>query len=80
MKDLSHPYSQKIIVKKLTEHSAFLQLPDGQEIEWDKSLLPTDLEEGLELTMIVHNKKTEQDERLKFAKQLLNELFEEKTT
>jgi len=79
MPTLEHPFSQKATVKKLTEHSAFLRLADEQEIEWDKTLLPSDVKEGDEVKLIVHTEETDEKERHKLAKEILNELFIEET-
>jgi len=72
---LDHKFAQKITLKSLEGNQAVLVLPDGQEIKWPKSLLPKELKNGQELRIIVHDKKTEEDERANLARALLNELI-----
>ena len=79
MKEIKHPYSQKAKVSKLTEHSAFLSLPDGQTLEWDKSMLPPDISVDMEIKLIIHDSKKDIQERQQLAKEILNELFSEET-
>lgn len=72
---LDHKFVQKIKVKSLDGNHAILVLPDGQEMKWPKSLLPDDIKNNQELRIIVHDKKTEEDERQEIARALLNELI-----
>lgn len=79
MKHLIHPNSQKVTIEKLTETSATLVLPDGQKITWDRQLLPEGCKEQDTISLIVHSKETDTQEREKLAKQILNELFKSPT-
>ncbi len=74
---MQHPHSQKVTIEKLTETSATLVMQDGQKITWDKKLLPANAKEKDTLSMIIHSKETDSQEREKLAKQILNELFKE---
>ncbi len=72
---IDHQYVQKAIVKKINSEQAELELVDGQILLWPKNLLPSDLNIGDTVRILVHDKKTEEEERKKLAKALLNEVM-----
>lgn len=77
---LNHPYSKQATVIRLDEQSAVLQLPDGQSINWPLDLLPPDTKVNDSLKIIIHNKKTDEEERQRLARTLLNEVMIESET
>jgi len=72
---IDHQYVQKATVKKITSEQAELELPDGQVIKWPVKLLPSDLKNGDTVRILVHDKQTEEEERQRLAKSLLNEVM-----
>jgi hypothetical protein len=70
-----HPYSQKAVIESIDGPAAKLRLPDGQILHWKKNTLPLDAKAGDEIRIILHSKKTEDEERGAIARTLLNEIF-----
>ncbi len=79
MAELNHPHAQSAKIKELLENEAVLALNDGQELRWPKHLLPNGAEKGASVRIIIHDKKTDQEERDRLARSLLNEIFGGKT-
>lgn len=74
---LNHPYSIQATVLKLDEQSAVLKLIDGQTLNWPLELLPPGTKTNDPVKIIIHNKKTDEEERQRLARTLLNEVMTE---
>ena len=77
---LNHPYSQIVKILEIDDQSALLELADQQMIKWPISLLPRGAKAGDSLKMIIHDKKTDEEERQRLARTLLNEIMAESPT
>lgn len=73
--ELQHPYSQKAKVKKITENKVLLICDDQTEIGWPLNLLPPNTNVGDIVKVIIHNSETDEQERQKLAKTLINEIL-----
>ena len=54
---------------------ATLRLEDGQQINWPREKLPAGIKEGGTVKLFVSSSATEEEERSKMAKSLLNEIL-----
>lgn len=54
---------------------AVLRLEDGQQINWPRENLPSGLKEGGSVKLFVSDSASEEEERSKMAKSLLNEIL-----
>lgn len=52
-----------------------LKTEDGQTINWPQDQLPSDVEEGSQIKLVLSSAKTEEEEREKMAKAVLNEIL-----
>jgi hypothetical protein len=75
---LTHTYTQPAKIKTLQEKQVILQLPDGQEFTWPRNLLPESIKEGQAIRVLLHDAETEEEERQKLARALVNEIFHPK--
>ena len=62
-------------VDRFEEKQAILRLDDGQEIVWPIKNLPDDVKEGSRVRLVLSTNETDELERHKAAKTLLNEIF-----
>lgn len=69
---IDHQYVQTAVVKKINSEQAELELADGQKLQWPTTLLPSGLQMNDKVRILVHDQKTEEDERKRLAKVLLN--------
>ena len=54
---------------------AVLATEDGQTINWPQDKLPPDAAEGSQIKLVMFSAKTEEEEREKMAKAVLNEIL-----
>ncbi len=68
----------KAIIDRLEGESAVIKTENGQEIIWPKNNLPEDAKEGTAIRLNLSTSKTDEEERAKLAKTLLNEILQTK--
>jgi hypothetical protein len=68
----------KAVIDRFEGESAVIKLEDGQEIIWPKKDLPEDAKEGSALRLSVSTSQSDEEERTKLAKTLLNEILQPK--
>jgi len=68
----------KAVIDRFEGESAVIKLEDGQEIIWPKNDLPEDAKEGSALRLSVSTSQSDEEERTKLAKTLLNEILQPK--
>ncbi|MBI5071955.1 DUF3006 domain-containing protein [Candidatus Falkowbacteria bacterium] len=66
----------KAAVDRFEGDSAVIKTEDGQEIIWPKKDLPDDAKEGSALRLSISTSQTDEEERAKLAKTLLNEILQ----
>lgn len=66
----------KAAIDRFEGESAVIKTDDGQEIIWPKNNLPEDAEEGAAVRLNLSTSKTDEEERAKLAKTLLNEILQ----
>lgn len=66
----------KAVIDRFEGESAVVKLEDGQEIIWPKKDLPEDAKEGSALRLSVSTSQSDEEERTKLAKTLLNEILQ----
>ncbi len=54
---------------------AVIKTDDGQELKWPIANLPEDIEEGAAIRLLLSTNKSDEEEREKVAKTVLNELL-----
>lgn len=62
-------------VQGLQDRLAVLKLEDGQIVNWPKARLPQGVAEGSKIRIFVSTSLTEEEERAKLARNLLNEIL-----
>ena len=67
--------SQSGLVDHFEGKMAAITLEDGQEIKWPREKLAADIKEGSKVRIFVGSSLTEDEERAKIAKSLLNEIL-----
>ncbi len=65
----------KGVVDRFEENKAVVKLDNGQQILWPKENLSADIKEGSVVDLVIINEESEQKEREKTAKTLLNEIL-----
>lgn len=68
----------KAVIDRFEGESVVIKLEDGQEIIWPKKDLPEDAKEGSALRLSVSTSQSDEEERTKLAKTLLNEILQPK--
>lgn len=68
----------KGVIDRFEGSKAVIKLDDGQEIIWPKENLSDDTMEGAAVRLVLYNSKTDQEEREKIAKSVLNEILRTK--
>lgn len=63
------------VIDRFEGKMAVIRLDDGQEINWPREGLSPDLKEGSVVRVFVGASLTEEEERAKIAKSLLNEIL-----
>jgi len=66
----------KATVDRFEENLAVIRTEDGQEILWPKKDLPEDAKEGSAVRLNISTSKSDEEERAKLAKTLLNEILQ----
>jgi hypothetical protein len=76
--EMTH-YDQKRLmlctVDRIEGQRAVLKLEDGQSLEWPIDGLPSGVSEGSEVKIFLSTAKSEQEERERTARAVLNELL-----
>ena len=72
---IEHQFAQEATVKAVEGDSAVLALANGETLRWPASLLPQDVGVGDTVRVIIHSSKTDEEERQRLAKEVLNELL-----
>jgi hypothetical protein len=62
-------------IDRFEGNMAVLKLEDGQTLNWPKEKLSSDASEGMEIKIFLTTAKTEEEERERTAKAVLNELL-----
>ncbi|KKS43250.1 hypothetical protein A3H03_00850 [Candidatus Kuenenbacteria bacterium RIFCSPLOWO2_12_FULL_42_13] len=62
-------------VDRIEGRLAVLKLEDGQSLDWPIEKLPSDAHEGMAVKLFLSTAKTEEEEREKNVKTVLNELL-----
>ncbi|HEX9664919.1 MAG TPA: DUF3006 domain-containing protein [Patescibacteria group bacterium] len=65
----------KAVIDRFEGIMAVLKFDDNQEINWPIKNLPEDCQAGSVVRLIISTSKTDQEEREKMAKTLLNEIL-----
>lgn len=68
----------KAVIDRIENDSAVVKTEDGQEIIWPVKNLPEDAKEGSAVRLLVSTSKSDEEERAKLAKTLLNEILQSK--
>jgi hypothetical protein len=66
----------KAVIDRFEGESAVIKTDNGQEIIWPKNNLPEDAKEGAAVRLNLSTSKTDEEERAKIAKTLLNEILQ----
>ena len=74
-KILSDQYFVGGVVDRFEGTQAVLKMDDGQELVWPIKNLPEDAKEGSSVRLVLSTSATDEIERQKTAKTLLNEIF-----
>lgn len=69
-------YYIKAVIDRLEGEFAVIKTEDEQEILWPVKYLPEDAKEGTAIRLFLSTSKTEEEERTKLAKTLLNEILQ----
>lgn len=72
--ELNHPFTVWAKILEISGDQAVFKLPDGQTIKWEVSLMPPDAKAGDKIRIIIHDKETDEEERKRLARTLLNEI------
>lgn len=65
----------KVVLDRFEGKFAVLKTSDGQELLWPIKNLPEEAKEGSGMRLILATAKTDQEEREKLAKTILNEIL-----
>ena len=68
-------FEQSAKVEKFEDKLAVLVLEDGQKINWLIKNLPDDIEQGSQIRIVISSSGSQEDERKKLAKELINEIL-----
>lgn len=68
----------KAAIDRFEDDFAIIKTEDGQEIRWPKQDLPEDAREGSGVRLGIATSQTDEEERAKLAKTLLNEILQNK--
>lgn len=66
----------KAAIDRIEGESAVIKTENGQELIWPKDNLPADAREGTAIRLNLSTSKTDEEERAKLAKTLLNEILQ----
>lgn len=65
----------KGVIDRFEGKAAVIKLENGQEIIWPVKNLPEETAEGSAVRLVVTTSRTDEEERIKLAKSLLNEIL-----
>ncbi len=65
----------KAVIDRFEGKQAVLRIDDGQELIWPIKNLPTEAKEGSAVRLILSTSQTDEEEREKMAKTILNEIL-----
>jgi hypothetical protein len=68
----------KATIDRFEGETAVIKTENGQEILWPKNNLPPDAKESSAIRLNLSTSKTDEEERAKLAKTLLNEILQTK--
>ncbi len=68
----------KAAIDRLEGDSAVIKTEDGQELLWPKQSLPEDAKEGSAVRLGISTNQSDEEERTRLAKTLLNEILQNK--
>lgn len=68
-------YYIKVVIDRFEGKLAVLVTDDKQKILWPIKNLPDDVQEGSTVRLVISTTKTDQEEREKLAKTMLNEIL-----
>jgi hypothetical protein len=68
----------KAVIDRFEGDSAVIKTEDGQKLLWPKADLPEDAKEGAAVRLGISTNQTDEEERAKLAKTLLNEILQNK--
>lgn len=68
-------YFLKGAIDRIEGEKAIILLDDGQEISWQKEKLPGDASEGSRVRILIMTSESDQKERERLAKAILNEIL-----
>ena len=77
---MDYSNSIKATIDRLEDCFAVLKTDDAQEILWPIKSLPEGAKEGTVVKLVLSTSKTEEEERKKIAKTLLNEILEDSSS
>lgn len=66
----------KAVIDRLEENFAVLKTEDGQEVLWPVKDLSKEAKEGAAVRLILSTDESDEEERKKIAKTLLNEILQ----
>jgi len=72
---ISKQYFIKAVIDRFEGKQAILRIEDGQELIWPIKNLPEDAIEGSSVRLVLRTSRTDEEEREKLAKTLLNEIL-----
>lgn len=75
MIDDKRRYYIKAVIDRFEGKSAVLVTDDKQKILWPIKNLPDDIQEGSAVRLVISTSKTDEEEREKMAKTILNEIL-----
>ncbi len=78
LENLKESYSLEGVIENFVDKKAVIVTKDGQKLSWPIKNLPEDCEKGTRIRIILTTSKTDQEERQKLAKAILNEILENK--
>ncbi|MFZ5363917.1 MAG: DUF3006 domain-containing protein [Patescibacteria group bacterium] len=68
----------KAAIDRFEGDSAVIKTEDGQELLWPKQNLPEDAKEGSAVRLGIFTNQSDEEERTRLAKTLLNEILQNK--
>jgi len=71
----SGQYWLEVMLHHFEEKMAVVVTRDGQKIFWPIKNLPDDCEVGMKMRLVLRTSKTEQEDRQKLAKAVLNKIL-----
>jgi hypothetical protein len=76
----SKQYFIKAVIDRFEGKQAVIRTDDGHELIWPVTNLPDEAKEGTSIRLILSTSKTDEEEREKIAKSLLNEILKKDKT